>query len=207
MSSYWVQFSPSHSHVSLKRAFASPAPPNSTTRLRARSKTIATFARADGPISCFCVHRSCAMEYRAPFPKRHVFLVAAYTATSCPPQWRSSTTRPAPGLGSCRLGILTGRRSALRRLQRNAECRARVRVGSDPSNAADVGGGAEGGFRADEAVLARATKGTSEGQVASEVRPHLEKAEDTPLNSAAFIGTLRSSSRRDQTAYTGTSGS
>lgn len=45
-----------------------PAPPNRTTRFRAASNAIATSERADGPISCFCVHKSCAMETSVRFP-------------------------------------------------------------------------------------------------------------------------------------------
>src|SRR5438045_8195319 len=63
ISSYCVQFSPSHSQVSLNRvAVLLPAPPNRTTRLRAASNTIATSERAGGPTSCFCVHKSCGIE-------------------------------------------------------------------------------------------------------------------------------------------------
>src|SRR5437588_10502775 len=74
ISSYCVQFSPSHSQVSLNKvAVLPPAPPKRTTRFRAVLNTIATSERADGPTSCFCVHKSCAMEpslsFRTSSPK------------------------------------------------------------------------------------------------------------------------------------------
>src|SRR6266516_3708192 len=69
ISSYCVQFSPSHSQVSLNRvAVLLPAPPNRTKRLRAASNTIATSERDDGPTSCFCVHKSCGTEPSLVFP-------------------------------------------------------------------------------------------------------------------------------------------
>src|SRR5205085_1536445 len=58
-----------HSQVSLNRvAVLPPAPPNRTTRFRAASNTIATSERADGPTSCFCVHKSCDMEQSLSLP-------------------------------------------------------------------------------------------------------------------------------------------